>query len=184
MRTALPASILTILLASACQPEPSTSPDGVATSAANQPAEASVQEPSPSPTPSHAPGAPELSLAGIGPVKLGMTWAELVWAGLEPESIDGGAAVGPFRAGFAPARGGPITSVHVTLGDLPEGLLVNGKLLVNESTSLQALADAIGSCEPIEPIIGQGSTTCHDGRVTLRGAGPVGGLLSVTVRSS
>jgi len=139
---------------------------------------------SPSATPAGSADAPELSPEGIGQVKLGMSYAELVWAKLDPQFIDGGVAVGPIRAGFAPARGGPIVSVFVQLADLPAGIRVGGKVLKNETTSLQQLADAVGACEPIAPNIGQASTTCHGGRIELYGAGPVGGVLRITVKSS
>jgi hypothetical protein len=203
MKSALLVSVLFLL--PACQPEPVASADGVGredeaaatvdVAVEESPAAQTSVTPAsatplrfgpPKSTPSAAtPGGPdELSLEGIGPVKLGMTYASLVWAGLEPEFIDGGVAVGPYRAGFTPSKGGPIVTVHVKLGDLPNGLLVGGKLLKNETTSLQELADAVGECEPIPPIIGGAETTCHGGRVVLRGAGPVGGLLTVTVKSS
>jgi len=187
MHSSLAALLAGAFLLPACQPEPSSSPDGVPTVELASAEAPSVQELSdtarPAPGPAAAPGVPELTDSGIGPVKLGMTYAELVWAKLEPESIDGGVAVGPYRAGFAPAKGGPITSVHVTLGQLPDGLKVGDKVLKNESTSLQELADAVGSCEPIAAIIGSAETTCRGGRVILRGAGPVGGMLSITLKS-
>ncbi len=184
MKSVLFVSVLVLL--PACQPEPVASVDVVATD------ESGVEEIAPPQTPaddasspSAKPGGPdELSLDGIGPVKLGMTYASLTWAGLEPETIDGGVAIGPYRVGFASAKGGPVTSVHVRLGDLPNGLRVGGKLLKNESTSLQDLADAVGSCEPIPANIGSAQTSCHDGRIVLRGAGPVGGLLTITVKAS
>lgn len=187
MRSSHPTSLVILLVVSACQPEPTASADGVATSADEQSDVAPVQEQTSEDAPSAAANAPdvdEVSVAGIGPIKLGMTYASLVWAGLEPKSIDGGMEVGAYRVGFAPARGGPITSVHVKLGDLPNGLRVAGKLLKNESTSLQELADAVGSCDPIEPNIGQASTSCHGGRILLKGAGPVGGILTITVKAS
>lgn len=188
MRNVLFVSVLALF--PACQPEPVASVDVVSTDLPSD--EIAVEEIAPkspandtSSKASTKPGGPdELTLEGIGPVKLGMTYASLTWAGLEVESIDGGVAVGPYRAGFAPAKGGPITSVHVRLGDLPGGLLVGGKLLENETTSMQELADAIGQCEPIAPNIGSAETTCHGGRIVIRGAGPVGGLLAITVKSS
>jgi hypothetical protein len=191
MHSPIAATLLAAFLLPACQPEPSTSPDGVPTVELAATEVPSVQEvpanahPNPFPTASTpAPaGVPELTENGIGPVKLGMTYAELIWAKLEPEFIDGGVAVGPVRAGFAPARGGPIVSVHVTLGELPEGIKIGDKILKNESTSLQELADAVGSCDPIAPNIGSAETTCHGGRVILRGAGPIGGKLSITLKS-
>jgi hypothetical protein len=195
MRNSLAASMLTLLFGSACQPEPTASADGVSTSTdapAGVGTSAYTQEsllasaPSSPRTPAAASpaGVAGLSEAGIGPVKLGMSYAELVWAGLDPQPTDGGVAVGPYRVGFAPARGGPIVSVFVRLGDLPEGLQIDGKVLKNETTSLQELADAIGACEPIPPNIGQARTTCHDGRIEISGAGPVGGLLTITVKST
>ncbi|NUO53051.1 MAG: hypothetical protein HOV80_29745 [Polyangiaceae bacterium] len=187
MRNVLFVSVLALL--PACQPEPVASVDVVATDLPSD--EIAVEEIAPPKTPADdtsskaTPGGPdELTLDGIGPVKLGMTYASLTWAGLQVESIDGGVAVGPYRAGFAPAKGGPITSVHVRLGDLPGGLLVGGKLLKNETTSMQELADAVGECEPIAPNIGSAETTCHGGRIVIRGAGPVGGLLAITVKTS
>lgn len=186
MRCAIFVSVLALL--PACQPEPVAPVDVV--DADVQASDSSVEEIAPPKTPEASPrsskqvGPHELTLDGIGPVKLGMTYASLTWAGLEVESIDGGVAIGPYRAGFADAKGGPITSVYVRLGDLPDGLVVRGKLLKNETTSLQELADAVGECEPVPPVIGGAETTCHGGRIILRGAGPVGGLLAITVKSS
>lgn len=189
MRTLVALSLVPLAISAACHTESPASPDvpsapTALADATEESWDAEAPGVSDTRTPDDSMDIPVLSLEGLGPVKLGMTHAEIVWAKLDPKSIDGGVEVGPYRVGFAPAKGGPITSVHVELGNLPHGLRVGDKVLENGTTSLQALADAIGSCEPIEPTIGAGGTTCHDGRIVISGAGPVGGILRITVKSA
>jgi hypothetical protein len=130
-----------------------------------------------------SPAIPEL-VAGtsIGPVRVGMTRAELdalgmpAKAGLLPNEV----IVGPYVASF---DGDRVGSVFVALRALPAGVRVGGTVFQAAGATDTAIAAKLSACAPVQHNEGADVIVCDGGRAQVIAGGPTR-VLSLMVRSA
>ncbi|MCY1054614.1 hypothetical protein [Nannocystis sp. SCPEA4] len=115
-----------------------------------------------------------VSGVGIGPVRVGMTRAELDAAGLatQPGATSDAIVAGPYMATF---EGDRVASVRVRLADLPAGARVGGAVFTAGSgTTIQTIAEKLPDCGPLSANVGGDEIVCDGGKTQLLAAGPPG----------
>ncbi len=163
---------LLLTAAAACSPgtpgpEPRSSAAASAASAPSAPSAGAVVE--------------LVSGVSIGPVRVGMTRAELDGLGLPTKrgSIPAEILVGPYVATF---DGDRVGSVQVALDELPGAVRVGGAVF-DRTAKTAAIIAKLQGCSPPESNIGATVTACEGGRTLVIAGGPPG-LPSLAVQSA
>jgi hypothetical protein len=117
----------------------------------------------------------------IGPLKLGMTRAELKTLGyvakpVTPENDGEVIAVIPY---LIVLRSEKVASIEATVTQMPRGLRIRGKVLSPRSTFAQVGASFAG-CEPLRRGLGGDSFRCEGKRLLVKSGGG-SGLIHVQI---
>ncbi|MFT3766537.1 MAG: hypothetical protein QM820_13640 [Minicystis sp.] len=108
----------------------------------------------------------------IGPVRVGMTRAEIDALGLptKPGPLTASVTVGPYLARF---DGDRVASVIVELRDLPAGVRVGGATF-DGTAKIEAIAAKLQGCGAVQHNEGASVITCDGGRTLVIAGGPPG----------
>ena len=107
---------------------------------------------------------------GLGPVRLGMTRAELVQAGLvvrfDPSGQGGDQAsfAGPFTVIFDPSE--HVESVALDLNKVRRGVRVDG-IWIEPRASYERAREVLGPCEAPRPFEAGTTTSCRGGQLVI-----------------
>lgn len=109
---------------------------------------------------------------GIGPVRVGMTRAELDALGLgtKPGPLGSDVSVGPYVASM---DGDRVAAVFVELRAVPTGVRVGGTVF-DATAKIEAIAQKLRSCEPLKVNEGANVIPCESGRAVVIAGGPTG----------
>ena len=109
---------------------------------------------------------------GIGPVKIGMTRADLDKLGLpiKPGELPMILWVGPYEARLKNDR---VDTVYVEIPQLSSGAKVGGKVF-DKTAKLEVVAQALNGCGPVKGGTGSSVMPCEGGRAEVIAAGPTG----------
>lgn len=105
---------------------------------------------------------------GIGPVRLGMTRAELNKIGLpikEGEMLD----VGSYRV---VVEADHVVSIELSLASQPEGVKIGSEVIAPTEKDLERIAKQLSGCGKTDVKIGGSEIACADGTTRVRAAGP------------
>jgi hypothetical protein len=117
-------------------------------------------------------GVPQVDVGrGIGPVRLGMTRAEIDALGLPVKDDVWALHVGPYRARLEQGR---VVLVEVALADLPGGLWVAGEVVAPTEKDIARIAAHLPGCGRMEMREGGNLITCSGGSTHVKAGGPVG----------
>lgn len=122
-----------------------------------------------------------VSGAGIGPVRIGMTRAELDALGMATKGgpLRNDVTVGPYVASF---DGDRVGSVFVELRALPAGVRVGGAVFQAAGATDAAIAARLPGCGPVQHNTGANVIACDGGRTEVI-TGSESGNLSLLVSS-
>lgn len=107
---------------------------------------------------------------GIGPIRLGMSEAELARLGLPMSDAYAGKQVGPYRVLL---EGGRVSFIEAPLAELP-GLRIGGHTVPSGERDIARIADHLAGCGPLQILEGGNIIECHGGKVIIGAGGPVG----------